>query len=583
MPGIHSPKITFGRLVMRKRNALLAVFSLAMGGCFVAARAGDPQVRPGFGELQFSQGVNAPGGFTFGPTLVDEIIPEPFYNWTFTDSELTGRPASGQLGLLALDDAIHPIMVRYRSTNTTFQDQDEILMFTRDPEEHFRSLFGVGISSPPNGGDSTRFRALLGSTVLPNVPAMTYPPSNIFTPGDFRTEQLKPTDFWTVMMPTGPGAVPASFGSVKTAKAIHHGVCSQEIPYLNVMMGGTIVTPGLLDTVNDGIASAATMACAGADVLRIYSNAVPYLHQTTDRDEAGGGFVFQTQYDFTIHAPFATSVVPGYEVAYEWRLLDGILEVEPTRSSVGYKIGTGFDQLRQLFDDLFLSALNAPNHVDLILGSPRTVTTLAETVYQAANEQQQYRFPGVPPISPAGFFTGTIPCAQAPVGMIATTDEVPIASGVCSAFLSSLANTATGNVNLVSPPLTIDEVARIKASMGEAVTSSLLGVPVFKNVHCRNETQPAMFGDPTSVTTISICEYNVRAKRVNVYPDKLELVWLDDDREVANPVYPIFLLDKIGATAGAGPALCTRQPEFQLAVRPRAYSTSVRNFLNLCP
>jgi hypothetical protein len=68
--------------------------------------------------------------------IVDEIIPLPFHNWTFRESELTGRdPQLGRLSDRPLDKVDAPIFVRYASTNTTFEDQDEILLFARDPEQ----------------------------------------------------------------------------------------------------------------------------------------------------------------------------------------------------------------------------------------------------------------------------------------------------------------------------------------------------------------------------------------------------------------------------------------------------------------
>ena len=84
-------------------------------------------------------------------------------------------------------------------------------------------------------------------------------------------------------------------------------------------------------------------------------------------------------------------------------------------------------------------------------------------------------------------------------------------------------------------------------------------------------------------TFVNICEYIVPAKRLNTYPDGIEAVFVDDDREVSNPAYPVYLLDRFSATTGSPARLCTHAPVTQTApLGQRQYAASLRDFVNDC-
>ena len=77
------------------------------------------------------------------------------------------------------------------------------------------------------------------------------------------------------------------------------------------------------------------------------------------------------------------------------------------------------------------------------------------------------------------------------------------------------------------------------------------------------------------------CEYVVRAKRLNVYPDAVELVWFDD-KELDNSTYALWVAAQDPGGSGSTASLCTWQEATAFATFPdghykRAFVTDPSN------
>jgi hypothetical protein len=97
--------------------------------------------------------------------------------------------------------------------------------------------------------------------------------------------------------------------------------------------------------------------------------------------------------------------------------------------------------------------------------------------------------------------------------------------------------------------LSLDEQAEVL----EEVFGSQDGVS-YDRIRCNS------YHDQSADADISRCEYVIPAKRVVVTPDQLELVFLDNDKEIGNPAYPIYLIAKNLNPLGNGSPLCDRAP-----------------------
>lgn len=118
----------------------------------------------------------------------------------------------------------------------------------------------------------------------------------------------------------------------------------------------------------------------------------------------------------------------------------------------------------------------------------------------------------------------------------------------------------------VSPALSGAELATATETFEE--TADYVDGSVLHNLRCNpahRDGTPIDPSDPRAGT----CEAVVRAKRVNTYPDAVELVLFDDEREVTAPAYAIFLL--LGGTRTGATALCERRPAIRADLEPRRF------------
>jgi hypothetical protein len=161
-----------------------------------------------------------------------------------------------------------------------------------------------------------------------------------------------------------------------------------------------------------------------------------------------------------------------------------------------------------------------------------TPGSLAEGVWQTADVLQS--------------FSGPLPfgCAQESPGeetVTWTPQPNPTQCGGFISFIQGAAATAAASAlpDLISmgpqvtqpPAFTPADVQQIKDTVTQRIFEPRRGTNVYKNFRCVNRGG----GGP-------VCEYILRAKRLNVYPDGVELVFIDDRREFSNPTYPVWLI-----------------------------------------
>jgi hypothetical protein len=132
-------------------------------------------------------------------------------------------------------------------------------------------------------------------------------------------------------------------------------------------------------------------------------------------------------------------------------------------------------------------------------------------------------------------------------------------NSICGGFISAVEGTMKNNINTVTPALSADEAQAVdNALMAVEVDPLNPSGRVFKNFRCNPAWPDGTPVDPDP--SQGVCEVVARAKRVNAYPNALELVFFDDEREVTAEGYALFLV--LGGDAGAirGNALCNRVP-----------------------
>ncbi len=256
------------------------------------------------------------------------------------------------------------------------------------------------------------------------------------------------------------------------------------------------------------------------------------LDFTTDQEDAQhGGFVVGAQVQ--IESPAGLGGGPNFWLYFkgEWRLFDGRLTVQgEVLNLVGQ--GSGFGDIQARIPTALTREMDAP------LAPGASPSTLTEGVWSQAYSKQ--RFNGIPKVQPP--FTT---CASRPDGRVVVSPTDPAAP--CEPWRKFIRDQLTGGPNaLVKPALSSVGATVIGLSSDEQnevltefdATETIGGDTVWKNVRC------ADLGDigPNSLPVGPACYYEIPARRINDYPDGVELIFLDQLKELDNPVYPIWLM-----------------------------------------
>jgi hypothetical protein len=552
---------------------------MAMAGVgLVAACQGNPPVHTGTGLLEFiTQPVTRPPARSIARTELSLYTASPFFHWDYRGDALVNDAINGvttpmqpfDLTMYALDMS-PPLSARYRNstpywfqaavigadglpTGTTFNlfNQHEILLFARDPHEFTDALRNLPLAPDTcNGGcdSSIEQNDITGPNSIPTewdaawgvgtafnpVPVaatMFYPPTpgwkTLGPPGPtpLQTSTLTTANFWPTMPPPagGPGALPDGSGSVKAVKVINHGLCSTFQPYTNAT--GT----GLLDLATSMLpAIVAGFVCKEVESVELrFSRAGSFLDFTNDQeaDQIGGLFV-----GFNVQANLNSSFGTGgpnivWRSAHDFKLFEGRPTVsgEPLVTRSIDVQGSGSSEAWVTLDAAFTKQMSSP------LSSGQGPGSVPELVWQLANEQLVFPTPLLQP-----------PCAQTTPGddtIPFTASPSPTDMTHCGAFISAIMSSVTTAMNDLNanPFISFFGAKFTPAEMTQIATTTLLAATPsgsFANFRC------AQFADMPAPA----CQYVLPVKRMNIYPDGFELVFLDNIREPANPVYPIWLL-----------------------------------------
>jgi hypothetical protein len=532
---------------MSARCVSIAFVVLGLG--FVACDTGNPPVRAGQSQLEFGT-IEERNQHVF---RIQRFIGDPFFNWDHREWELVGHATTAPpLGPMDLPNfALQPggmgwtgPLVRYESNNAYWVSkicgpgqpnctksrelwhQHEVDLFGRDPEEFYNLLYGfVGPGDFNNPMFVPRWGAEWGGpTKIPLVPIIAYPPSVNYptdaTPANPLGQPLEAQAlrqfFYPLNVPgSGPGAAPfpPGRGSIKTAKVVDKGLCSKFLPYSASGMG-------LLELVDSKIWPFLATAFCNTTIKK-FAHYGPYVHQTTDREDAQyGGFFFNTEVQ--IQALLGGGPHFLFHSKNDWDLFDGRLTISP---QVIFQTGQGSG-----VDTVMLGLYDKLGHtMNHDIRPTDTPTTFAEGVWQTADALQA--------------FNQNFGCSQeAPGEETITWTPQPnmMQCGGYISFIQGAAATAAASAlpDLISlgpqvtqpPAFTAADVQQIKDTVTQPVFEPRLGKNVYKNFRCVVRS-----GSP-------VCEYILRAKRLNVYPDGIELVFIDDRREFSNPTYPLWLI-----------------------------------------
>ena len=460
--------------------------------------------------------------------ILDKFIPQPFQTLAFSRRELLGSETNSRLPETPF--AAQQLDVTYGPTLQTIglpalSHQQEVLLFARDPTETYGDLSGVL--------DPSTFRSITNPINLPASLAFEIPavagqaaPSTV--------SDITDADFWTGTV-GGPGAAACASttqhgtqcGSIKAARVMQHGFCSAEIPFFDpavdaaggLTLFGSNGRPGgsIADQIWNTFFSTANTQSACVHTFRDWIQLGSFLRTTIDNEESQlGGFVLNMGlHDNDFHPGTKDDYVRINETFW-LRLKDGRLSAEAKLNGT-YSTGTEGDSL-----------LNG-----LVLGLN---TAVGDALFKASNAAQVLWSHSVLKDA-CTMKSATDTSVSTPVP---APTALTIAPGTCSDFLNIFVQQVELTKQFLS--LSSTEQAFVVSNLLHATNGN------YDNIECR---QPNSAAD-------SECAYVVRAKRVNVMPDRIELVFLDAENDATASAYPVWLL--ANSRGVASEQLCVRQP-----------------------
>jgi hypothetical protein len=317
--------------------------------------------------------------------------------------------------------------------------------------------------------------------------------ANRFTESNKR--HLSTVDFFSNVSPVGPAASPLG-GSIKAVRVYNHGACSAETL---TAPGGMV---GLLDRVSESVWKGFVEGVIVEDgeckearkPFRFSSSAVNYLDHTPreTRDLRGGFFLHFDYYADLPLSPVVPDIYTTVTARYEYTLVDGILGLRDTRV-FQYTTGPSWaNPGAKMLDSLTETA-------------PAKFAELARAE-QTTKIIKDEKFAWATACDP----TGSYQCEGA----------------------ASIAGSA------------VKKGAETLQKLGEE-SFSTQDQNKLSDAMMRRVNEDAPLTDwvcvPDNSENGGHCEFTVPAKRLNVYPDAVELVWFDG-KEVKNPAYALYVM-----------------------------------------
>ncbi|MEJ7731094.1 MAG: hypothetical protein WKG00_18000 [Polyangiaceae bacterium] len=394
-------------------------------------------------------------------------------------------------------------------------NRTEAHVFAFDPKERLELLRSDSFNILKEIDPSLWLDATEPVRALPYDVVLPYPTEGIFS-GTFASLDLERSYFFdSIPNPWGPAAVPDGQGSVKAARVYDHGACSLQRPVSSIY---DVVNERLFETF--GRQAEVEQDC-GIEVLRYGSHAVTYLdHDPGDPVSARGGFMLDFHYYIDTHNIFAANIDIWFNSDFRFQLTGPGAALQD-----GTPVGAGVLDVAPRINYFHVDGYGAQGIAD------RLQTGLAETLpdtLRAVSLDEQSRNP----------FEGSSSCDPA--------DDTPCvgAAGILGVGVAAGA-TALGLLP------------------DESVALQLLVANDGGNAHwrCVRTTPGADACDSNPPPAEHECRFVTRAKRLNVYPDAVELVWFDG-KELDNPAYALWVAAHNPATdENARNELCAWHPE----------------------
>jgi len=326
-------------------------------------------------------------------------------------------------------------------------------------------------------GSTSNLSWLLATQVPSQLPNDVVLSANVNLP-------LDPTMFWGNTTPMG-GSAPGGEGSIKAVRVHDHGACSVELPFVV----GDDDGGGIFEMVNqkvwDGFVEAIDAKDEPDGAIRHWSHAITYLdHTQGDVTDVRGGFFLDFYYEAIVNEPFVDAPEFWFDYNYRFKLsteagFEGILGLV-SNYNAGYV--EGYDA-QSAYDDM-TKALGLTLPADFRASSLEQQTQLLSSAFVCSPESKDE------------------------CGFAASILGDSIEAGVDALGLSP----AEENALQLSANGTFDNRPNWRC------------VPV----------------DPNDAEGQHQCGYVLRAKRLNVHADALELVWFDG-KEVDNSAYAFWV------------------------------------------
>jgi hypothetical protein len=354
---------------------------------------------------------------------------------------------------------------------------------------------------------------VVSPSVLPRVVVVPFPPNASFDLQQSVNVDLLEAQFWDGANITGTAAQPSGHGSVKALRVLQRGLCATEVPAVATFLQP--VEKEVWEQVRDKLRAAPKISCHDINIYRYYDRTILYMgHASGVPLDVTGGFMLQ--FSVGLRGPI-TDISLYADFEYELGLDDGILAV--THAKENNVLGVGNAGLEQAARD--------------------ALTNLLPTIFrQRTLDQQTLVIPGQ-----------TSACT--PLDATGATD---------TASCGNVVSQVMGGVALGGPSvgLSMSDVTALQKTLGEKTNG------VFRNWRCVPPPSGGAAG----------CGLVLRARRINVLPDAIEMVWFDDN-DLKSTAFALWVaLHAPNVDQTPIQTMCGPKPEHGLQGSPPAYTRS---------
>lgn len=455
-------------------------------------------------------------------------------------------------------------------TSTT-EAQREILVMARDPVEYQTTLESINSERNTAWLDNTvgpneapdPNRTVNGAVSLPWGLAIPYPIDNAHR--DFGSETPLSREQFTGSASTPladlAGINTTAEGSPQGIYVYHHGVCAAAIDLRSQVLQTILATgpASIRDGINDGIYT----GLQGDPHIEAFNLAA--FVETGPIDTLFGGFIMQLGVRMPWQSPpFVNAAVIARNYTFSFVLDNGILSATSEKNAGGYDTGFASNTIATSLDKKLPATIPAGIKRAALEQQAQPIPTLQQPAECSsdADLKPAYCYQTCSNVDDPGQWPKALEADDA-------DDSAWYKKEYCQAYAGFILGTG----------VTIGaEAYGIPSGDVPGLRDQLIGDDGngnFRNVRCN--FHPKYVAPDQSVyggRPQPVCEFVVRAKRLNVFPDSLELVWFDAPARDAVPsseydeAFAVYLL---ASSQGKASTLCTTSPFFSPKERPFAH------------